>query len=392
MPNLRRFTLSKNTERSLARVVLIDQLIPIDGADRIELAIVGGWQVVVQKGLYVPGSKAVYFEIDSLLNTEKPAFASLSTLSSKLLHNIDGIIYARIKTMKLRKQLSQGFCVPLEDVGVPAALNVDEDVTEFLGVIKYEKSEEASMNNTGGTGVKTGKSALGFPKFVPKTDQTRVQNITHMYLKAVADGEEFEESFKLDGSSITAFVNNGVGGVASRNVGFRMDDEKRGLVDTALTFLRNLRSRGFRHAKWERVIKKDDNAFTQMVVEAGLIEAIRRDGRNIAIQGEMCGPSIQKNFEGVDKNTFFCYDVFLIDEQRYMLPAERIKFCTDNAVNHVPVNYTGPLKAPTVAELLTRAEGPSGVKGKFREGFVYKSTTRDFSFKAISNAYLLKEE
>lgn len=380
------------TERSLARVVLIDQLLPIEGADRIELAIVGGWQVVVQKGLYTVGSKAVYFEVDSLLNTEKPCFNSLATLSSKLLHNINGVTYARIKTMKLRKQLSQGFCVPLSEAGVGADVKPDTDVTKLLGVIKYEKAEESSMNNTGGMGVKTGKSALGFPKFVPKTDQTRVQNITHMYLKAVADGEEFEESFKLDGSSLTAFVNNGVAGVASRNVGFRMDDEKRGLVDTALTFLSHVRSRGLRAAKWERVIKRDDNAFTQMAAEAGLIEAIRKDGRNIAIQGEMCGPSIQKNFEGLDKNTFFCYDVFLIDEQRYMLPAERIEFCTDNGVKHVPVNFTGKLQSPDVAGILVRADGPSGLKGKFREGFVYKSTTRDFSFKVISNTYLLKEE
>jgi RNA ligase (TIGR02306 family) len=379
------------SERSLARVVLIDQLLPIEGADRIELALVGGWQVVVQKGLYEVGvTPAVYFEVDSLLDTERPYFNSLATLSSKLLHVVDGRTHARIKTMKLRKQLSQGFCVPLSETGIKAA--VGDDVTKALGVVKYEKAEESSMNNTGGMGVKTGSTALGFPKFVPKTDQTRVQNITHMYLKAVADGEEFEESFKLDGSSLTAFVNNGVAGVASRNVGFRMADEKRGLVDTAITFFSHLRSRGLRAAKWQRVIKKDDNAFTQMATEAGLIEAIRRDGRNIAIQGEMCGPSIQKNFEGVDKNTFFCYDVFLIDEQRYMLPAERIKFCTDNGVKHVPVNYTGPLKAATVAEVLTRAEGPSGLKGKFREGFVYKSTTRDFSFKVISNAYLLKEE
>lgn len=248
------------------------------------------------------------------------------------------------------------------------------------------------MNNTGGIAVKNGKSALGFPKFVPKTDQTRVQNITHMYLKAVADGEEFEESFKLDGSSLTAFVRQGVCGVASRNVGFRMEDERRSFFDTLRTFFGHLRTRGLRGAKWERVIKKDDNAFTQMAAEAGLIEAIRRDGRNIAIQGEMCGPSIQRNFEGLDKNTFFCYDVYLIDEQRYMLPDERIKFCTDNNVRHVPVNYTGPLVCTDVAGVLKRADGPSGLKGKFREGFVYKSTKRDFSFKVISNSYLLKEE
>ncbi|CUR44301.1 RNA ligase [Pseudomonas phage VCM] len=380
------------TERSLARVVLIDQLLPIEGADRIELALIGGWQVVVQKGLYEPAlTKAVYFEVDSLLDTERPYFADAANWSSKLLHNIDGRTHARVKTMKLRKQLSQGYMIPLTATGLNSA-QVGDDLTKALGVVKYEKAEEASMNNTGGMGVKTGTSALGFPKFIPKTDQTRVQNITNLYLKAVADGEEFEESFKLDGSSLTAFVRDGVAGVASRNVGFRMEDEKRSFLSTLSRFIDHVRTRGLRAAKWERVIKKDDNAFTQMATEAGLIEAIRRDGRNLAIQGEMCGPSIQKNFEGLDKNTFFTYDVFLIDEQRYMLPAERIKFCTDQGVKHVPVNYTGPLKAATVAEVLTRADGPSGLKGKFREGFVYKSTKRDFSFKAISNAYLLKEE
>lgn len=375
------------TERSLARVVIIDQLVPIEGADRIELAFIGGWQVVVQKGLYTDGSKAVYFEVDSLLNTEKPCFASLATLSSKLLHNIDGVTYARIKTMKLRKQLSQGFCVPLSEAGVGADVAVDTDVTKLLGVIKYEKAEEASMNNSGG--VKTGKTALGFPSFVPKTDQTRVQNISALYLKAVADGEEFEESFKLDGSSLTAFVRDGAAGVASRNVGFRVSDERVSFFEALKDWFKQ--SKPLMQKKWNRVIKKDDNQFTQIVDKQGLIEAIKRDGRNLAVQGELVGPSIQGNFEGVDENTFLCYDVFLIDEQRYMLPDERIKFCTDQGVKHVPVNFTGVLQAPTVAEALIRAEGPSGLKGKFREGFVYKSTKRDFSFKVISNAYLLKE-
>jgi len=280
--------------------------------------------------------------------------------------------------------VSQGYCVPLSSAGVAADTAVNTDLTKFLAVVKYEKAEEADMNNNGGGGIKSGRTALGFPKFVPKTDQTRVQNITHMYNKAVEQGEEFEESFKLDGSSLTAFVRDSVAGVASRNVGFRVEDEK----ITFLSAVRNwLKGKG-----WKRVIKKDDNSFTQIVAKQGLIEAIRRDGRNIAIQGELVGPGIQKNFEGQTEDTFYCYDVFLIDEQRYMLPAERIKFCTDQQVKHVPVNYTGPLKAATVADAIVRADGPSGLKGKYREGFVYKSTTRDFSFKVISNKYLLKEE
>jgi RNA ligase (TIGR02306 family) len=372
------------SERALARVVTIDELVAIEGADRIELAIVGGWQVVVQKGLYEPNKTlAVYFEVDSLLDTERPYFNSLASLSSKLLHVVDGRTHARIKTMKLRKQLSQGFCIPLTETGLTA--KVGDDLTKDLGVVKYEKAEEASMNNSGGSnGVRTGTTALGFPKFIPKTDQTRVQNITHMYNKAVEEGEEFEESFKLDGSSLTAFVRNGVAGVASRNVGFRTEDEK-------IPFFTSVKNY-FRGKGWKRVIKKDDNQFTQIVAEQGIIEAIRRDGRNIAVQGELVGPSIQKNFEGMDKNTFFCYDVYLIDEQRYMLPAERLEFCTDQGVKHVPINFTGPLQAKTVADAIVRADGPSGLKGKYREGFVYKSTTRDFSFKVISNAYLLKEE
>ncbi|WKV20466.1 putative RNA ligase [Pseudomonas phage 16Q] len=371
------------SERILARVVLVEQLLPIEGADRIELAIVGGWQVVVQKGLYEElQTKAVYFEVDSLLDTERPYFADAANWSSKLLHNVDGRTHARVKTMKLKKQLSQGYMIPLSVTGLNSEIGAD--LTEALGVVKYEKAEESGMNN----------SELGFPKFIPKTAQTRVQNITNLYLKAVADGEEFEESFKLDGSSVTAFVRQGVCGVASRNVGFRLEDEKRSFVDALRDWFNQYWNRGMavHRCKWNRVLKADDNAFTQVVADAGLIEAIKRDGRNLAIQGEMVGPSIQKNFEGVNKNTFFCYDIYLIDEQRYMLPAERIKFCVDQAIRHVPVNYTGKLVAQTVPEVLLRADGKSGLNGKFREGFVYKSTKRDFSFKVISNAYLLKEE
>lgn len=378
------------TERTLARVVLIDELHPIEGRDRIELAIVGGWQVIVQKGLYTKGSKAIYFEVDSLLNVTDPAFESLGGLSSKLLHDVDGVVHARIKTMKMAGTISQGFCVPLNVACVREDTPVDTDMTKQLGVLKYEKSAEKDMNNTGGVGAKAGFKALGFPAFVPKTDQTRVQNISHMYNKAVEDGEWFEESFKLDGSSLTAFGRDGVLGVASRNVGFRVVSEKRSFLETLKDWF--FQKRPLFHKEWKRVIPADDNAFVQMAHEAGLLEAIKRDGRNLAIQGEMVGPSIQKNFEGVEQNEFYCYDVFLIDEQRYMLPAERIKFCTDNNVKHVPVNFTGPLKATTVAEVIERADGPSGLKGKYREGFVYKSTTRDFSFKVISNKYLLKED
>ena len=373
-----------HTERALARVVLIDSLHPIDGADRIELAMVGGWQVVVQKGLYVPGSKAVYFEVDSLLPLDRPCFESLGGMSSKLKFTVDDKPYARIKTMKLRKQLSQGFCVPLSDAGVGSDVVIDTDVTKLLGVIKYEAAGEKALNGTPGN-PKAGTTALGFPKFVPKTDQTRVQNITVQFAQARDKGELFEKSFKLDGSSLTAFIKDETIGVASRNVGFRVHDETIPFFTAVKKFLQG--------KGWKRTIKADDNAFTQMAEKAGLLTALLNDGRNIAIQGEMVGPSIQKSFEGVAENEFYCYDIYLIDEQAYMLPKERQEFCVEHGIKHVPLASSHAVTLPVdVATAIADADGPSGLKGKYREGFVYKSMDRDFSFKVISNAYLLKEE
>lgn len=381
----------EHTERKLARVVQIDSLHPIEGADRIELAMVGGWQVVVQKNLYVAGDKAVYFEIDSLLPLDYPAFASLSNLSSKLLFVIDEKRYARIKTMKLRKQLSQGFCVPLQDAGAVGA-PVDKDLTKALGVIKYEaQAEKESI--AGGTGVKTGTTALGFPRFIPKTDQTRLQNIPVQFNQARDRGELFEKSFKLDGSSLTVFMKDKTLGVASRNVGFRLQTENKGFVQTMKDFIAQVKERGFRRAKFVTQYKADDNQFTQAARDSGATTALVYAGRNLAIQGELVGPSIQKNFEGVDKNTFFVYDIYDIDAQKYLLPKERQEFCERHQLQHVPLGSPHAVTLPVdVAAALEDADGPSGLNGKYREGFVYKSMERDFSFKVISNTYLLKEE
>ena len=381
----------EHTERKLARVVLIDSLHPIKGKDRIELAMIAGWQVIVQKGLYKAGvTKAIFFEVDSLIPIDSPAGASLAGISSKLKHVIDDKLYARIKTMKMAGTLSQGFCVPLSEICKDST--VGNDFTRFLGVLKYEaQAEKESI--AGGTGVNTGTSALGFPKFIPKTDQTRLQNIPVQFNQARDKGELFEKSFKLDGSSLTAFIRDGVEGVASRNVGFRLTEEKKGFMQTLKDFIAHVKQRGWKAAKWVPVIKADDNAFIQMAVESGVFLAMRLDGRNLAIQGEMVGPTIQQNFEGVDKNEFYVYDIFLIDEQRYMLPAERQGFCTAYGIKHVPLGSPHAVTLPVdVAAALADADGPSGLKGKYREGFVYKSMERDFSFKVISNTYLLKEE
>jgi RNA ligase (TIGR02306 family) len=377
------------TERKLARCVIVDELYPIEGADRIELAIVGGWQVVVQKGLYTMGCKAVYFEVDSLLPISEPWFGFLS--SSKNVE-VGGVQYARIKTIKLRKQLSQGLLIPLEEFGFKSVnIHPDDDFTDFLSVIKYEKPEEKS-SNSGGVNVKTGISSLGFPKFIPKTDQTRVQNISVIYNKAVEAEELFEKSYKLDGSSLTMYNKDGYVGVCSRNVGMRLFSEEKSFWTTLSDFWGQVKQRGFRRAKWERFIPKDDNHFTQMAEELNIAEKLTEYGGNIAVQGELVGPGIQKNFEGREKNEFYCYNVFDIDSQTYMLPVEAMRICIVLDIPYVPLASSVVRLPPTLQACIDDADGPSGLGGKYREGFVYKSLTRDFSFKVISNKYLLKEE
>lgn len=377
------------SERKLARVVLLDDVITHPNADALELAIVGGWQCVVKKGEFKKGDAAIYIEVDAAVPLDSGHFAFLEGRNNVTL---DGKRYARIKSIKLRKELSQGLVIPCDTL--MGSRMLDEDVTDKLGIVKYEKPEERERNAMGGP--KSGASALGFPKFIPKTDQNRVQNIAHMYNKAHEEGELFEKTYKLDGSSLTVWIHDGKVGVASRNVGFRMEDEKKGFFRTLKDYVAHVKQRGIRNAKWEPVIKKDDNAFTQMAEESGAVSALRefheRTGRSIAFQGEMVGPSIQKNFEGVDKNTYYIYDVFDIDAQCYELPAVRQALVAEYGLLHVPVAWNEQPLLATLAEAIADADGPSGLQGRYREGFVYKSTTRDFSFKVISNSYLLKEE
>jgi ATP-dependent RNA circularization protein (DNA/RNA ligase family) len=153
--------------------------------------------------------------------------------------------------------------------------------------------------------------------------------------------------------------------------------------------------RGIRNAKWQRVVKADDNAFTQMAIESGAAGALKAycaaTDRSLAVQGEMVGPSIQKNFEGMIVNQYFIYDVYDIDAGKYLLPSDRLFLLEELGLDSVPTKGIDILP-PTVQAALADADGPSGLAGKYREGFVYKSTTRDFSFKVISNTYLLKEE
>lgn len=113
--------------RKLASIQVITDIRPIDGKDRIVLATVEGWHVIVTKDFNV-GDKVVYCEIDSLM-PEKPEFEFLRPKKFK------------IKTMKMGNAVSQGICFPLSILPPrDTPYEVGEDVTEILGVKHIEET------------------------------------------------------------------------------------------------------------------------------------------------------------------------------------------------------------------------------------------------------------
>ena len=357
------------SERVMARVVRIDNINPIEGADQIEVAQIGGWKVVVKKGEYTAGSLAVYAEVDSFIPHTIAPFLTKPGQSPKVYNEVEG---QRLRTIKLRGQISQGLLLPL-DVVHEAMCN-DEilgyscedsallthyendyegmDVTELLGIQKWEPPQEFRAANAKGN----------FPHFIPKTDCERVQNLSHQVQQWVEDEVVFQKSEKLDGSSMTVFYKDGGVGCCSRNLELKDDGTS--------TF--------WETAKSEKLVEK-------------LISL----GKNIALQGELLGGQIQGNSYKITGFKFFLYDIYDIDKQEYLRPEVVEQFAEEHGVSHVPIiGYVTLPKEDIVQALLLDADGKSAVGcNPKREGFVYKSTKdTSISVKCISNSWLLSND
>lgn len=334
--------------RKLATVRKIDDIRPIPDADAIEVAVVGGWNVVVKKGEYSVGDFAVYCEIDSWIPYELAPF--LTKGQEPRVYN--GVKGERLRTIKLRGVLSQGLLLPLEPF-TKQIIAEDEkagiDVTELLGIQKWEAPIPAQL---------AGEVRGEFPSFIPKTDQERVQNLADTLDNWNAEGLTFEVTEKLDGSSMTVYVFNEDEGVCSRNWNLR---------------------------------ETQSNSLWKVCRQQQLIERLRQSDRNLALQGELVGEGIQGNPYKLKGQQFFLYDIYDIDFGTYFTPLDRQTFCFEFDINHVPVRGTFNYKLE-VQTLLELAEGKSVLNDKTeREGLVFKCELDPYiSFKAISNKFLLK--
>lgn len=389
--------------RKLATVRKISALLPIAGADFIEAAVIDGWEVVVKKGQFAVGDLCVYFEIDSFVPGSDPRYAAFS----ERFITWEGKQGMRVKTVRLRKQLSQGLVMPLSDYPEISEPHENMDVTDILKIEKWEPAEE-KQSNAGGANFDGRNKTRSFPFFIRKTDQERVQNRVNMMPK-FAD-HSFEVSIKLDGSSMTVYY------VSPNSLVY--DEIQADVVAAKVAKMNplqklwyNIKS-AFGFTGLDKTIAgvcsrnvdvglDGDNHFSQYVREHGVMEALENyceaNGLALAIQGELVAPSIQENYEKVDKPEFYVYSIFNIDAQEYMLPAQARLVVQDLGLNYVPVlEHYAELPegepAEVVKKILEMAEGPGMNPGVKREGCVFKSEMTGESFKAISNFYLLQKE
>lgn len=387
-----------NGERALAYTVTIDSITPIEKADNIELAHVGGWNVIIRKHEFSVGDMAVFFEIDSLLpETEWSEFLRPKKF--------------KVKTYKLGKfnVISQGLLLPMSILPDNKKYAIHEDVTNTLG-IKYYVAEDnsrkaktnpnAKYNNMCARNVKLAKkkwwkwlmkrawgrkllfvffgrkkdNPKNWPVWIKKTDEDRIENVMFM----LEDKNPYVVTEKIDGTSTTFFLDltgrKPDFGVCSRNVRQMDADQKNFVSDMS----------GVCNVYWEMAFKYN--------VEDALNDiAKKHDYKHVVLQGETYGESVQGNKYKLDERRFAAFNLIFDGERLGSVEAKKI--LAEYDIPFVPIiddNYILP-DADDFEEFKQSADGKSVINKKcLREGFVYRSQDGQKSFKNVSRKFLLK--
>lgn len=334
-------------ERKLASIRRISDIQEIQGADMIELVIVDGWKVVVAKNVgHKVNDLVVYCEIDSFLPI-KEEFEFLRKGSYKKM--VDGTEGFRLRTIKLRGQVSQGLILPIHVLPLLEMVSEGQDVTEMLGIVKYQPPIPAEL---------AGKVKGLFPSFLRKTDEERIQNLSGE-IENWKD-KTFYVTEKLDGSSATFYYKDGEFGVCSRNL---------------------------------ELLETEDNTFWKFARQTDLENKMKDFSLNISLQGELIGEGIQGNPYKIKGQTVKFFNLFGIDSQEYYSLPVFEGVCNRFGVDMVPIldkNFELP---ESVEDILKYAEAKSELNPTFdREGVVIRSLDRKISFKSISNKFLLNEK
>jgi RNA ligase (TIGR02306 family) len=340
--------------RKLITLRKIEDIKPIEDADFIEIAVVDGWNVVVKKGEFNVGDYAVYAEIDSFIPHELAPFLSTGTMP-KVYKGVEG---QRLKTKRLKGVYSQGLLLPFETL-------LDKDLSQSLNVKYYDPFETREK--------KLSTEALSkFPSFIPKTDLERVQNLKRDFNIWKDSQLEFEVTEKLDGSSVTIFLDKSEleKGISVLRVASRKEVKKDIPESIFWTGVRN---------------EKIDELFLSY-----------KDAKKYALQGELLGNktgSTGRNIYSVEDYSIYIFDVFDILNGRYLTSSERNKVLDDVGISinqRVPCINQQATLSNFENELLS-ADGISKIAKVKREGLAYKCLSdTNIRFKIISNKWLLK--
>lgn len=332
--------------RNLVSVKQISEIKSIPNADLICAYKIDGWYVVDKVGAYEVGQHVIFCEVDSFIPTEIAPFLSKGK-EPKVYNGVRG---ERLRTIRLKGQISQGLILPLHTVTFPTSKHT---IQEELGIQKWEPPPEFSHADAKGL----------FPAFIPKTDQTRIQSCFDLVTEKSLTGVNYEVTEKLEGSSITMYCLNSEFSVCSRNLELK---------------------------------ESETNTYWKTAKEYSFDTILKSLNRNLAFQGEIVGPGLNGNIYKLDKFMIFIYDIFDIDNGTYLDPKSRSELCVKLGVTQVPIlhkDFDG--LGVGLEAFLSSANGKSviGHTDTLREGLVYKANSKDrFTFKTISNEYLLKQK
>ena len=412
--------LDSKGERQLAYVVKIDKITPIEGYDRVELAHVGGWTIVVGKGEFEAGDPAIYFEIDSKLPEVKP-FTDMEFLAKK---------HYKIKTQKMCKSISQGLLMSAANFGWTVCKKNNENLTDIIvGIVDtnndshwvYHWADDESRFLTAALGVTYaetsdnlrkaasadkykrmaqrhgklfshqpyrwlmkrdwGKKLLfifygkkkdtrSWPAWVKKTDEERIQNMPWI----LKDKEPWIATEKIDGTSTTFTIKRKPFGrydffICSRNVVFDKPDKK---------------------------CYYETNVYTEMAEKYNIKEVLVSllkaypNADWITIQGETYGPGIQKRDYHRDTHNFRAFNLIMSSTGRWNTISMKKELEENFGIPCVPIVDSAYILPDSVEEVLAYAFGESVIDNDMREGIVFRSLNGEKSFKAVSNEYLIK--
>ena len=364
--------------RKLASIRLIDDVLPIENADRLEQVVIGGWRIVVAKNEFLKGDKVVYFEIDSALPADDIRYEFLKERCLRKWMCGGKLVYEviHIKSIKLRGVVSQGLVMPLMSFPELTDTEVGTDVTEALNVKHYDELAEEYGRITGSARL-AGNAKGNFPThLVPKTDEERLQNLTE-YFDGRFAGVPFEITEKYDGTSATYIYAPNARPedpffVCSRNLELKKEEG-------------NLYWEIFKKYKLAQYLPRTSRYMADPDV-GGCVD--------IAIQGEIVGPGVNGNKDMYTEHMFYVFRAYNISDPHWFSPAVRWNMCV--AMDHLPHVKVIDVreifdKLKTMEDFLEYVEGKTD-RGNEREGMVFKSLDGTVSFKVINNKYLLKEK